>query len=192
MAKTNGVKTKELQPDLGVSKIQQQDVTNILKIVLADESILYQKLRNYHWNVTGPHFFALHAAFEEQYTEIADIIDEVAERIRQFGVFAPGTMEELKQITRLNEEPGIVPDAQTMVANIVADHESTIRNLRGDIEIIDDKDDEVGTEDLLTGILQQHQKMAWMLRMTLEGQTVNSSADGSSKRSTTTSRKRTR
>src|SRR5688572_25778494 len=109
MAKTivktngNGTKTAELKPDLGVSKNQQQDVTNILKIVLADETLLYQKLRNYHWNVIGPQFFSLHTAFEKQYKEIADVIDEVAERIRQFGVFSPGTMEELLQITRLSE-----------------------------------------------------------------------------------------
>jgi starvation-inducible DNA-binding protein len=171
MVKTNGngTKTAELKPDLGVSKNQQQDVTNILKIAVADETLLYQKLRNYHWNVTGPQFFSLHTAFEKQYKEIADVIDEVAERIRQFGVFSPGTMEELLQITRLSEQPGVVPDARTMVANLVADHESMIRNLRGDIEMIDEQDDEVGAEDLLTGILQQHQKMAWMLRATLEG-----------------------
>lgn len=170
VAKTNsnGTKAADIKPDLGVSKNQQQDVTNILKIVLADETLLYQKLRNYHWNVTGPQFFSLHSAFENQYNEVADVIDEVAERIRQFGVFAPGTMEELRQITRLSEQPGIVPDAHTMVANLVADHESMIRNLRGDIEMIDEKDDEVGAEDLLTGILQQHQKMTWMLRATLE------------------------
>lgn len=169
MAKDNGAKVAVLKPDLGVSKNQQQDVTNILKIVLADETLLYQKLRNYHWNVTGPQFFALHAAFQNQYKEIADVVDEVAERIRQFGVFAPGTMEELRQITRLSEQPGIVPDARTMVSNLVTDHESVIRNLRGDIEMIDEKDDEVGAVDLLTSILQQHQKMAWMLRAVLEG-----------------------
>jgi starvation-inducible DNA-binding protein len=171
MAKTNGngTKTMEMKPDLGVSKNQQQDVTNILKIVLADESILYQKLRNYHWNVTGPMFLSLHKAFENQYNEIADVVDEVAERIRQFGVFAPGTLEEFKQITRLSEQPGVVPDAKAMVANLVVDHEAIIRNLRGDIEMIDKKDDEVGAADLLTGILQQHQKMAWMLRMVVEG-----------------------
>jgi starvation-inducible DNA-binding protein len=169
MSKTNGTKIIEKTPDLGLSKNQQQDVATILKIVLADESILYQKLRNYHWNVTGPMFFSLHKAFEDQYNELADIVDEVAERIRQFSVFAPGTLEEFKQITRLNEQPGVYPDAKTMVANLVKDHEASIRNLRGDIEMIDKKDDEVGAADLLTGILQQHQKMAWMLRMVLEG-----------------------
>ena len=171
MAKNNGTNTKVIEktPDLGISKNQRQDVATILKIILADESLVYQRLRNYHWNVTGPHFFELHIALEKQYDEIAEVVDEVAERIRQFGVFAPGTLEEFKQITRMNEEPGVYPDARTMVANLVADHEAVIRNLRGDIEMIDKQDDEVGVVDLLTGILQQHQKMAWMLRMYLEG-----------------------
>lgn len=172
MAKRNGKvveKVAEIQPDLGLSVNQQKNVSEILKVVLADESLLYQKLRNYHWNVTGPHFFALHVAFENQYNEIADVIDEVAERIRQFGVYAPGTMEELKKLTRLTEQPGVYPPPRSMVAELCGDHETMIRNLREDIETIDDQDDEVGAEDLLTGILQQHQKMAWMLRMNLEG-----------------------
>ena len=169
MAKTNGAKTQELIPDLGLSKNQRQDVASILKLVLADEAVMYQKLRNYHWNVTGRHFFALHIALEKQYEEIAEVVDEVAERIRQYGVFALGTLEEFTQITRMSEQPGVYPDAHTMIANLVADHESVIRNLRGDIEMIDKKDDDVGAVDLLTSILQQHQKMAWMLRMYLEG-----------------------
>jgi starvation-inducible DNA-binding protein len=169
MAKSNGAKVTELAPDLGLSKNQQQDVASILKLVLADEAVVYQKLRNYHWNVTGRHFFELHLALEKQYEEIAEVIDEVAERIRQYGVFAPGTLEEFTQITRMSEQSGVYPDARTMMANLVADHEAVIRNLRGDIEMIDKKDDDVGAVDLLTGILQQHQKMAWMLRMYLEG-----------------------
>jgi starvation-inducible DNA-binding protein len=162
-------KITPITPDLGLPEKSQENVANILKVVLADESVLYQKLRNYHWNVTGHHFFALHAAFEDEYTAVADVIDEVAERIRQYGVYAPGTMQEFKEHTRLSEQPGVHPDPRTMVANLVADHETMIRNLREDIELIDDNDDDVGAEDLLTGILQQHQKMAWMLRMYLEG-----------------------
>lgn len=168
MATKRAEKVIEITPDLGLPEKSQENIANILKIGLADETVLYQKLRNYHWNVSGHHFFELHKAFEDQYNEIADVIDEVAERIRQYGVYAPGTMQEFKQLTRLSEQPGVYPDARTMVANLVADHETMIRNLREDIESIDDNDDDVGAEDLLTGILQQHQKMAWMLRMYLE------------------------
>ncbi len=162
--KVNGIK-----PDLGLNDSAQQIVVDILKVLLADESLLYIKLRNYHWNVTGTEFFPLHAAFEEQYEKLADVIDDVAERIRQYGVMTPGTMDEFIKSSRLNEQPGVYPNARTMVANLLADHESIIRYLREDIEKIDDDADDVGAEDLLTAILQDHQKMAWMLRAYLEG-----------------------
>lgn len=154
--------------DLGISAEANEIVVNILRPLVADEMILYTKLRNYHWNVTGPEFKSLHALFEEQYEEVADIIDQLAERIRQHGEKTPGTLAEFKEMARLSEEPGVYPAAMTMVANLEADHEALVRQLRADIETIDDEADEVGAEDLLTGMLQQHQKMAWMLRAHLE------------------------
>lgn len=158
----------QVKLDLGLSDDARHVVINVLKTLLADEFVLYTKLRNYHWNVTGPHFKALHALFEEQYDDLAEIIDETAERIRQFGEMSPGTMAEFLQAARLTEQPGIYPDWQTMVSSAQADHEALVRALREDIETIDDDADEVGVEDLLTGFLQQHQKMAWMLRAHLE------------------------
>lgn len=162
------VGTMENRPDLGIPFVQEQGVVSALKILLADEFLLYTKLRNFQWNVTGPHFHSLHELFEEQYTELADIVDEVAERIRQYGDMAPGTMEEFKKLARLIEMPGEYPDWRTMVAAACADHETLVRNLRDDIEAIDEEANDVATEDLMTGILQQHMKMAWMLRMYLE------------------------
>lgn len=169
MARTKNVKTAGITPDLGVTAVQVDGLVKILKTLLADEVVLYTKLRNYHWNVTGPYFRPLHALFEEQYDQVAEIIDEVAERIRQFGPYAPGTLKEFQQLARLDEQPGVYPDARTMVANATADHEALVRSLRIDIEAIDDDSDEAGVIDLLTGLLQQHQKMAWMLRTFLEG-----------------------
>lgn len=162
-------KADGIKPDLGLNEDAQQIVGGILKTLLADESVLYTKLRNYHWNVTGPEFFALHAAFEEQYEKLADVIDDVAEHIRQYGMTTPGTMEEFLKLSRLTEQPGVYPSARTMVANLLADHESVIRYIREDIEKIDDDADDVNSEDLLTGILEYHQKIAWMLRAYLEG-----------------------
>ncbi len=159
---------KRATVDLGISAEANQIVVDILKPLVADEVILYTKLRNYHWNVTGPEFKPLHALFEEQYDEVADIIDELAERIRQHGEKAPGTLAEFTAMARLTEEPGVYPTAATMIAKLEADHEALVRQMRADIEKIDDEADEVGAEDLLTGILQQHQKMAWMLRAHLE------------------------
>ncbi|HEX2906956.1 MAG TPA: DNA starvation/stationary phase protection protein [Phototrophicaceae bacterium] len=154
--------------ELGLDEKSVADVVSILRVLLADEFVLYTKLRNYHWNVTGPNFRELHLLFEEQYDELAEIIDETAERIRQYGETAPGTLEEFKELTRLTEEPGVSPGWQTMVGNACADHEALVRFLREDIERIDDEADDVGVEDLLTGYLQQHQKMAWLLRAHLE------------------------
>ncbi len=171
-AKAKTVTTAAAQPtatlNLGIDPEKLPGMLNILSKLLADEMVLYAKLRNYHWNVTGPHFHSLHEMFEDQYTQIAEVVDEVAERIRQYGANAPGTLAEFIQLTRLSEHPGTYPNAKTMVGNAVADHESLIRFLRADIEEIDDEADDVGAEDLLTGLLQQHQKMAWMLRTYLE------------------------
>lgn len=154
-------------PELGLAGSAMETAVDILEKLLADESVLYQKLRKYHWNVTGPHFHTLHVVFEEQYTAIEPVIDEAAERIRQYGALAIGTFDELLKATRLEEHPGVNPDARTMVSHLVADHEAIIRNLRNDIDLADDIDD-FGLEDYLTGQLQAHQKMAWMLRTMLE------------------------
>lgn len=156
-----------IKPDLGLSEDTTTNVVNILQRVLADEHVLYMKLRNYHWNVTGPTFRALHLLFEEQYTQVSTTIDTIAERVRSYGVFALGTMQAMIEHARLEESPN-QPSARTMVANLVADHETMVRHLREDIDAVDDVNDD-GAEDFLTGLLQTHQSMAWMLRTYLEG-----------------------
>jgi starvation-inducible DNA-binding protein len=158
--------------NFGLSSETEQGVVKILSALLADEFILYTKLRKYHWNVTGPEFFTLHEVFERQYTEIAEYVDVVAERIRAYGAIAPGTLEEFRQLARLREQPGVNPDAHQMVQDIVSDHESLVRALRVDIETIDDEYDDVGAEDLLTQLLQDHQKNAWMMRSLLQGKAL--------------------
>ncbi len=153
---------------LGLDVETTDGVVNIFKTVLADESVLYTKLRNYHWNVAGRMFHGLHITFEEQYTTLAATIDEIAERIRTYGAKSPGTMAEFLELARLDEEQkSTYPAAEQMIANLVADHEIMIRNLREDIEVLDDLDD-VGAEDFLTGLLQTHQTQAWMLRAMIE------------------------
>jgi starvation-inducible DNA-binding protein len=168
MASKNGTKTANY-PDLGLSEKAYKGVVNILRTLLADEHVFYIKLRNFHWNVKGAQFRALHEILEEQYTAAADTIDEIAERIVQYGATAPGTMAEFLDYARLSESSGDVPSAHDIVAKSVADHEALIRYMRKDIKAIGDDYEDVGAEDLLTGLLQQHQKQAWMLRAMLEG-----------------------
>lgn len=163
---------KVIAPNVGMSDEQRQSITDMLKRTLADQHILYMKLRNYHWNVTGPQFHALHELFEEQYDELAEAIDETAERIRQYGTFAPGTFQEMLEYARLSEQPGDVPAAREMVENLVADHETFIRQLREDTDVVGGQLDDVAIEDYYTQMIQDHQEMAWMLRAFLEGESL--------------------
>lgn len=152
---------------IGISEQDSAAVIDVLAKALADEYVLYTKTRNYHWNVVGPHFNELHKFFEGQYDQTANDIDEIAERIRALGGKVAATITEFLQHTRLEEHPGEYPDSKSMVKNLVADHETIIQNLRNDIKTCEQHND-VGTEDFLTGMLEKHEKTAWMLRSILE------------------------
>ena len=158
-----------MKPNIGMSDPDRQSVVKILDTCLADEYVLYTKTRNYHWNVVGPQFNDLHKFFESQYEELDDIVDEVAERGRALGGKAAGTLAEFSQQTRLKEQPGQHPDAHTMIANLLADHEAVIQSLRADLVTVMDKHGDAGTNDFLTGLMEKHEKMAWMLRAFLDG-----------------------
>ena len=159
-----------MKTSIGLSPEQKEGVGKILNILLADEFVLYTKTRNYHWNVTGPYFDQLHKFFEAQYGELNLIVDEVAERARALGENALGTMVEFAQQARLKEHPGRYPGAREMIANLLADHEAIIRQLRSDLDICAARHNDAGTSDFLTGIMEQHEKMAWMLRSFLHGE----------------------
>ncbi|NJN16024.1 MAG: DNA starvation/stationary phase protection protein [Oscillochloris sp.] len=155
-------------PDLGLSADNVEGVVTILKRLLADEQVLYNRLRNYHWNVVGMEFGPLHALFQVQYEGLTTDIDDIAERIRQLGAVVPGTMSEYLQAASLSENPGVYPDAPTMVKNLTNDHEAIIRNLRTDLRAADEQYDDMGTSDFLTGLMEKHEKSAWLLRAHIE------------------------
>jgi len=135
---------------------------------LADEYVLYTKTRNYHWNVVGRQFNDLHKFFESQYEALDGFVDEVAERIRQLGAKSPGTLAEFTKATRLKEHPGKQPDAKGMLSALLVDHEAVIQTLRGDLATAMDRFSDAGTSDFLTGLMEKHEKMAWMLRAFVE------------------------
>jgi starvation-inducible DNA-binding protein len=159
-----------MKPNIGLSDEQRKGVVDILHNVLSDEYVLYTKTRNYHWNVVGPQFNDFHKFFEGQYNELSDIVDEVAERVRALGENSLGTISEFSQRTRLKEHPGQYPSAQGMAKDLLDDHEAIIRTLRKDLEICADTYHDIGTNDFLTGLMEKHEKMAWMLRALLQGQ----------------------
>jgi starvation-inducible DNA-binding protein len=150
--------------NIGIADDNRHKVITILNTLLADEFLLYTKTRNYHWNVVGPQFNDLHKFFEAQYEALDDVIDEVAERVRALGGRASGTLEEFRASARLGEKPGTVPPAREMLAALLADHEALTRTLREDIGTVNDRLQDLGTADFLTGLLEQHEKAAWMLR----------------------------
>ena len=158
--------------DIGLTDPQRDGVGRILAALLADEYVLYTKTRNYHWNVVGPQFNDLHKFFEAQYEELDDAIDEVAERMRALGQPSPATLVEFKKLARVEEKPGERPSARAMLATLLADHEAVIRTLRGDLETAATQHHDAGTSDFLTGLMERHEKMAWMLRAFLEGERV--------------------
>lgn len=158
-----------MKPNLGISEFNAQSVVQILNQLLADEYLLYTKTRNYHWNVTGMLFHDLHKFFESQYEQLDEMIDEVAERARTLGGRAVATLQEFAKNSRLSEQPGRFPSDQEMLKELLTDHETLIRHLREELALCMEKYQDAGTSDFLTGLMEQHEKMAWMLRAFFEG-----------------------
>lgn len=134
--------------------------------LLADSYTLYLKTHNFHWNVTGPMFNTLHTMFMDQYTEIWNALDEIAERIRALGFYAPGTYKEFAKLASIQETEG-VPNAQEMIKELVKGQEAVSKTARTIFPLVDKAADEP-TADLLTQRMQIHEKNAWMLRSLLE------------------------
>lgn len=150
--------------DIGISEKNRQAIANDLQVLLADEVVLYNKTRNFHWNVEGMHFGQLHKLFEEQYEAIADLTDEVAERIRKIGHYAVGNLADFLKLTHLVEHLGEGSADSDMIRALTEDHETIIRFVRNLIDTVDNKYGDAGTADFLTGLMEEHEKMAWMLR----------------------------
>jgi starvation-inducible DNA-binding protein len=152
------------KPHIGLEEKERFGSAEILNRVLSDEFVIYTKTRNYHWNVTGPRFGTLHRFFEELYELSDELMDEVAERVRTLGFFAFGSLEQFAKMTRIQEVTNDIPDEDGMIKGLLTDHETLIRHLREDAQAILDKYRDAGSNDFLVGLMEKHEKMAWMLR----------------------------
>ena len=152
--------------DIGISDQQRQQISEGLSRVLADTYVLYGKTHGFHWNVTGPMFNTLHLMFMEQYTELWNALDEIAERIRSLGEPAPFGST-LSSMASLEESSTLTPAAMQMVRELVAGHEAVARTARSVFSVADEANDQPSA-DLLTQRLLIHEKTAWMLRSLLE------------------------
>ncbi len=152
--------------DIGIGNNARKEISDGLAKVLADTYVLYLKTHGYHWNVKGPHFQQLHALFEEQYREMWDAVDEIAERIRALGHDAPGSYAAMAKLASVEERED-VPKASEMLADLVKGNEAVLKTVRAVMPTAQDGGDEASF-DLMVERLSAHEKAAWMLRSHLE------------------------
>ena len=153
-----------MKANIGIAEKNGQSVVNVLSKVLADEYVLYTKTRNAHWNLEGADFYEKHKFFEMQYTQLDDFIDRVAERIRTLGFYTPATLTAFLGLTQLTEATREENDSYGFIRELVMDHESIIITLRENIHSFVTDFHDAGSSDFITGLMEEHEKMAWFLR----------------------------
>src|SRR5450631_3807277 len=157
-----------MKTSIGISEANRKIVAGQLDILLADEFVLYTKTLNAHWNLEGPDFHSVHLYFEELYEQAQEIVDSVAERIRQLGHFAPATLKDYIKLTHLTEQLKGGNNSLDLIKNLLGDHESIIEFIRGNVKEFDEAHKDAGTSDFVTGLMEKHEKTAWMLRAHLK------------------------
>ena len=170
MAKNDrGVLTGRGAPmiDIGIGDRDRARIADGLSRVLADTYSLYLKTHNFHWNVEGPMFNTLHLMFMEQYTELWNAVDPIAERIRALGFPAAGSYGQFANMSTVPDVPAAPPKATEMIRILVSGHETVARTARELFSMVDEVSDQPSA-DLLTQRLDIHEKTAWMLRSLLE------------------------
>ncbi|MDR7127968.1 starvation-inducible DNA-binding protein [Algoriphagus sp. 4150] len=153
-----------MEINIGISESNRQSVANELSKILADEFVLYTKTKNAHWNVIGLDFYDKHKFFEIQFEQLDDIIDRVAERIRSLGHYAPASLKEFLSLKSLSESTNNERDGRSFISELLFDHERIIKDLRENINLFENDFNDLGTSDFITGLMQEHEKMAWFLR----------------------------
>lgn len=157
-----------MKTQIGITQENLAKVGHTLNALLADEFVLYTKTRNAHWNVEGPAFHSQHLFFESQYQALEEIVDGVAERIRSLGHYAPATLKSFLELTHLSEQLHEKNDGEGFIRELLADHESLIVSFRENINYFANDLGDAGTSDYITGLMETHEKMAWMLRAHLK------------------------
>ena len=150
--------------DIGIDTAARNASAVALSKLLASTYTLYLKTHGYHWNVEGPHFQQLHMQFMEQYTEMWTAVDELAERIRALGHYAPASYDAMAKLSAVSEETG-TPDWRQMVTTLAAEHEQVAKIARDVLRTAEEANDDA-TADVVTPRITLHEKTAWMLRAT--------------------------
>lgn len=153
-----------MQAAIGINTTNRDEIVKKVCQVLSDEFVLFVKTLNAHWNIEGADFYNKHQFFEIQYKEIIDIIDSVAERIRALGHYAPGTLNEFLQLTRLSEKRNDANDSSTYIRSLLEGHDAIIIFIREHLNEITNLYKDAGTGDFLSGLIETHETMSWKLR----------------------------
>lgn len=153
-----------MEAKIGIKQDNLAAVAHSLGKILADEFVLYTKTRKAHWNVEGPDFYNKHIFFEKQYGELEQTIDDIAERIRTLGHYPPASLKEFLDLTHLTEKDDQKNDSLSYIKELLGDHESILIHLRENIDDYANALKDAGSSDYITGLMEMHEKMAWMLR----------------------------
>lgn len=162
----------------GLGTGDRQELAQAVGKALAETYVLYTKTQAVHWNVVGPLFYSVHKLTEEQYENLAEAIDELAERIRALGAPTPASFGEFLELSAITETR-TKQTAEEAVTMLCADHETAARTFREATRLADEVDDVV-TADLLTDRMAFHEKSAWMLRSILQQSAVLTTNTGAS------------
>jgi starvation-inducible DNA-binding protein len=157
-----------MKTEIGITEANRQAVATELAKILADETVLYIKTKNAHWNIEGADFYDKHKFFETQFEQLDEMTDSVAERIRTIGHYAPATLRSYLSLTHLSEQTREQNDSQGFIKELLEDHECVIIILREHIKSFADDFRDSGTSDFVTGLMETHEKMAWFLRSHLK------------------------
>ncbi|MFD2600415.1 Dps family protein [Sphingobacterium corticis] len=157
------ISKNQIKPEIGLQERDMANVAEFLNKLLADYTVLYTKIRHAHWNVEGPDFHSQHLFFEGIYDQLAVNIDDVAERVRMLGHYAVGSLAKYLEFTHLSEIQYTGTDSKGLIKELTSDFETVIMVIRSGIELSQSAGD-TGTEDFLTGLMEEHEKTAWMLR----------------------------
>ncbi len=152
-----------MKTEIGITNDNRKAVAAELSKILADETVLYIKTKNAHWNIEGADFYDKHKFFETQFGQLDELIDNVAERIRSIGHYAPATLKTYLSLTHLTEQKSELNDSQGFIKELLQDHQSIIIILRQHIKSFTNDFHDLGSSDFITGLMETHEKMAWFL-----------------------------
>ena len=156
------METDKFAPRISLGENSRRQIATQLSLLLADSYGLYLKTQNFHWNINGEQFAALHQLFQTQYEELATAIDEIAERIRVLGFFVDGSLSNFAKTSKVSIPPK-PPTAKAMAASLAQDHEALAEKSRNLWKLAGDNGDSA-TEALGGDRTSVHEKTAWMLR----------------------------